>query len=293
MNRLSIMFFVILIFLTGCSRKPEIPENPFRMKQVAIVQPEEDISLEISYHYDEQGNLLQEQQFADGVPDITWNYEYDEWGNLIKETTLHEDGTVLVTEYKLTLDEKHRIIYKEIIWEGELKSIHETAYDEHGNPVSVNSRHFSGSGDEDRRLVSKSYDKDGNLVTETMQWLLPGKSADENGNIIADTTRWVEDPNSGGTTTYLYESGRLVRSEHVLPNGRMDRYTEYTYDDSGLVKTALEYENGFPVSRAVETYDEYGNLLQSAYYRLSRDIPGGGDDVADMVNTYTYELIEE
>ena len=53
MNRLSIMFFVILIFLTGCSRKPEIPENPFRMKQVAIVKPEEDISLEISYHYDE------------------------------------------------------------------------------------------------------------------------------------------------------------------------------------------------------------------------------------------------
>lgn len=290
MSRLSIFLFVFLILLTGCTRKQEVPENPFRMKQVTIVQPEDDRSLEIAYYYDEQGNVVQEQQFADGESDIIWSYEYDEWGNLLKETTTHADGTVHITEYKLTLDEKHRITYREIIWDGELKSIHETVYDDQGNPLSVSSRHFSGFGDEDRRMISKSYDKDGNLVTETMQWLLPSKTMDENGNIVTDTTQWLEDPNSGGTTTYFYESGCLVRSEHILPNGRMDRYTEYTYDDSGLTQTAVEYENGFPLSRVVETYDEYGNLLKHEYFRLSTDIPGGGDDVADRVNAYTYEL---
>ena len=67
---------------------------------------------------------------------------------------------------------------------------------------------------------------------------------------------------------------------------------DYTYDESGLVETAMEYnKNGTLQSKTITTYDEYKNILRQEYYSHTGKIPGSGDDTPDRIHTCTYEKI--
>lgn len=271
MKRMIVFLCVILTFLIGCDSQRATPANPFQLK-TAVIEMESEDTITIQYHYNAEGFIQQEDHSVNGEHDSTICYDYDAWGNKVRENIQYADGSEFTVEHFITLDENNRIKYEEKYSDTELTDIREISYDQNGNQISlINTIIKPGK---DQLINSKmTYDRKGNLIKRVIQL--------------------SNDPSMGGTTLYDYEKGRLIREEHFAPAGWTKSYIEYSYDDSGFIQTAMEYNgNGSLQSKTVITCDEYGNELLYEYYSHTGKLPGSGDNIADKVCTYTYEFIE-
>ena len=277
-HRRIFLLLAVMMLLCGCGKAE--PENPFRPKTTTIEYYDRDgrTSLwEFENTYGENGWLVENQEYEDGVADTKTIYEHDEYGNTIRTTHIHTDGTQDVAEDKLTLDEEHRIIYQESTWNGEPQATTECTYNKDGLVTKLYINRIKALGDEDwKSFVDRAYDPKGRLVRED--------------------TRWEPDNRSNsGYIIYLYEKDRLVRTESYQ-NDILDSYTDYTYDETGLIQTAIEYSaDGTKERKRVATSDEYGNELEviSYHYDSERAIYGETDEEPDSRTTYIYELIED
>lgn len=270
MRHLVIFICLILICLNGCAGNKDVQENPLRIKSAVVeIDGEETF---IQYQYNDKGILQQETETVNGEHHYSVSYEYDSFGNTIRKTTLYSDGTTSITEYFLTLDEENRVIYRETYFDTELTDCFKITYDKKGNEINHTST-----------IIKPGKDQ---VVTSEMTY-------DSHENLTKKVVQWSNDPSRGGTTTYFYDKGRLTREEFQAPAGWVKSYIEYSYDDSGLIQTAMEYNgNGSLQSKTVTMFDEYGNILRYEYYRHSSDIPGSGDDIADRIVVNTYEKID-
>ena len=274
MKRFILLACAALLCLSGCASQTEPPENPCRLKVHVQENTNSGHKWEFHYTYNDQGHLAGIQEYTNGEPGVLWTYEYDDWGNILRETTEETDGTVCVTEHTLTLDDAHRVLYDETFSGGVLTAITEAAYDKDGNQTMLNiNRIGSLDGADLVSYVDCTYDSKGNLIQETV--------------------RWSNDAASGGISTYIYQNDRLVRMEYRSHDGTLNYFNKYSYDETGLIRTAMQYEADKTLSgKTITTFDEYGNELRSETYRYQEGIPGGDDDAVDRITTYTYESID-
>ena len=276
MRKTICLLLAAALLLCGCG-KTEEPENPYRLKKTTIEYYYPDLETtvwEFEDTYDENGFLVERQEYENGVADSKIVYEYDEYGNIIRTTQVNTDGTKNVNEDKLTLDEEHRIIYSESTWNGTPQATTETAYNEDGQitKLYINRIGARAGGEDWKSFVDRTYDRKGRLIRED--------------------TRWEPDNNSSSYTLYTYQKDRLVRTE-TYAGEKLDSYTEYTYDGTGLIRTAISYSaDGIKESRNVTTYDEYGNELEviSYFYASERIRYGEPDEEPDRRTIYVYEL---
>lgn len=271
MKRFVFLFFVSLLCFSGCSLNKDESVNPLRIETSVIECSGEETST-IQYQYNEQGFIQQEVKTVNGEPEYTISYEYDEWGNTIREFFLHSDGSNSTTEYFYTLDKEHRPVYREAYFDTELNDCLEITYDNKGREIHYKSTIIRPGKDES--------------ITSEMTY-------DRNGRLTKKDVKWSNDPSNGGVSLYHYEKDRLIREDFHAPAGWLKNYIIYSYDDTGLIQTAMEYNgNGSLQSKTITAFDEYSNILHYEYYRYSRDIPGSGDDIADRIVTNTYEEID-
>ena len=273
MKKKLLLLLAALMLLSGCGKSA--PENPYRLKTTTIEyydRERETAPWVFEYTYDENGWLVECQEYQDGGADTKILYEHDEYGNIIRTTQIHADGTRNIGEDKLTLDEQHRVIYSESTWNGEPGATTETAYNKDGQITKLYINRINALEDEDwKSFVDRTYDRRGRLIRED--------------------TRWEPDNNSSSYTLYTYKKDRLVRTESYVAD-RLDSYAEYTYDETGLIRTAVNYDaDGIKESKRVTTFDEYGNELESvAYgYASERIRYGEADEEPDSRTTYVYE----
>ncbi len=275
MRKMVCVLLAAVLLLSGCGKQEE-PENPYRLKKTTIeyyYRDRDTTVWEFENTYDENGRLVENQEYEDGVADTKSIYEHDEYGNIIRTTHIHTDGTRDVSEDKLTLDEEHRVVYSESIWNGEHHATTEYGYSKDGQITRLYINRIGGLGDEDwKSFVDRTYDRKGRLVRED--------------------TRWEPDNNSSSYTLYTYKQDRLVQTE-TYQNGALDSYTDYTYDETGLIRTDIAYDaDGLQESKRITTFDEYGNELESVAYAYASERLryGETDEEPDRRTTYEYEL---
>jgi len=277
MRKIVCVLLAALFLLSGCGKQAE-PENPYRLKKTTIeyyYQDRETSTWEFEETYDENGWLTESQEFEDGVPDTKILYEHDEYGNIFRTTQIHADGTRNVGEDKLRLDEKHRVVYSESTWNGEPMATTETAYNKDGQITKLYINRIDVRDGEDwKSFVDRTYDRKGRLVRED--------------------TRWEPGNNSSSYTLYTYEKDRLIRTE-TYQEEKLDSYTDCTYDETGLIRTAISYDaEGIEESKSITTLDQYGNEQEviSYFYASERLRYGETDEKPDRKTTYVYELKE-
>lgn len=271
MKRIAFLICILMICMNGCFKSKDIPENPLRIKTSMTELYDQDTII-LQYHYDEHGFLQQEDQITNGEHDSTTYYEYDAWGNAVRETTQYADGSERKVEHFYVLDEENRIIYKENYSNTELTDLLEITYDKNGNQIELIST-----------IVRQGKDQ---IVTSQMSY-------DREGKLKKKEMHWSDDPSKGGTTIYSYKNNRLVLEESQAPAGWVKSHIAYSYDDSGLIQTAMEYNGyGSLQSKTIIIHDEYRNVLRYEYYSHSGRIPGSGDEIADRVVTNTYEVFD-
>lgn len=115
--------------------------------------------------------------------------------------------------------------------------------------------------------------------------------SDRHGNLIREDCRW-EPGNNSSYTLYSYEKDRLLREEYFVGE-ELESYTEYTYDENGLIQTAIAYKaDGTLHDKHVSTFDEYGNTLEVVAFAYASEQArfGKTDEEPDSRTTDVYEL---
>ena len=235
------------MLLCGCG-KAEEPENPYRIKTQIheTYHTDRTKTVRTEYHYDENGWLSELQAFDGDDWWYTTKFILDEKGNNHGSERNAADGTQ--TEEKgLTFDDQGRMLTSESSINGEVTATTEYGYGKDGQITKLYINRIGSLHEEDwKSFVDRTYDRKGRLIRED--------------------TRWEPHDDNTSYTLYHYEQDRLLRTE-TYKEETFDSYTDYTYDETGLIQTAISYEaDGTLQSKRVTTFDEYGNqILQERY----------------------------
>ena len=272
--RKFIVLLASLLLLTGCSQNVE-PENPYRLKQQTVERYSfEAVQLVRSdYTYDEMGRVIETSTYYDDAWHSTRQYTHDAYGNILNTRETFADGTENAHKETLTLDDQHRVIRSESVSNDERTAMTEYSYNAAGQITRHNIyRYGIMDGMDINSFTDYTYNRKGNLIRQDVRW------EPDNGN--------------HGYILYTYQNNRLAREE-TYQGEALESYTEYTYDETGLIRTANACEaDGTPHTRHVTTYDEYGNTLEVVAYAYYHDrmVHGEADETPDSRTTYVYEL---
>jgi len=275
-RKLFLLLAAAVFLLCGCG-KPKEPENPYRLKSQTYETYHDEVAFLWRFEnvYDEKGWLVEQLEYENDVPDTKTLYEHDAYGNIIRTTSIQPDGTQNVGEEKLTLDEQHRVVYSESTWNGEATGITEYGYNDAGQITKLYINRIGALNEEDwKSFVDRTFDRKGRLTRED--------------------TRWEPDNNASSYTLYHYEKDNLLRTE-TYKGEELDNYTDYTYDETGRIQTAISYESdGTLRSKHITTFDEYGNQLEVVAYAYASELArfGQTDEEPDSRTTYIYEIKE-
>lgn len=279
-QKILLLLSLLVLLLGGCSNAE--PENPYRLTKAkhdcydySGHQEAHTITYEYTYTYTEEGWLAQTDTYQDGIWQSTQVFSHDIYGNICAATTTHADGTSSYGETNLTLDAQHRPIREESYnSDGTLFATQETAYDADGNII--------------RLITNRIGVLDGGRDwTDTVEY-----QYDINGNLTRQDIRW--NTGSASYVLYDYQDGKLVKETSYTGNGAdtVTDYTEYTYDETGFVQTAQNYDkDGQPKNKYITTHDEYGNVLTMETYWQAKD--GSSTEILVRTVTNTYEWIPE
>lgn len=267
MKKPLVLILPLLFLLCGCA-KDEKSENPYRLKTYTS---ESNIagtplsSIRCDYFYDESGRICRWDSYWKGELHRSEYPEYDEYGNIIRATVTGSDGSRIIEEHRLTLDTEHRILRDEVYVGDSCQEISEYVYDKDGNQTNHTLVRYPKTSEDPSVTcrIDKTYDADGNLLREDIQW---------NQKLPTHTE-------------YSYTGGRLDKVSNYDEHDRITDYTQYSYDKTGLTITMTTYTaDGILEETVVNTYDEYGNLLTNEHRNDALDRTGK--------TVYTYELIE-
>lgn len=217
----------------------------------------------------------QHQTYHDEEWYLTVTYTRDEYGNIIRDETNYADGTRTVIEKALTLDDRHRVIRSEGISDDGRQTLSEYSYNKQGQTTKhYIYRYGIWEGKDINSFTDNTYDR--------------------NGNLIRVDVRWEPDNGNNGYALCTYQNDRLVREETYIGE-EPDSYTDYTYDETGLIQTAIACKaDGTPETKHLTTFDEYGNKLEVVAYAYASELAryGETDEEPDSRTTYIYELKE-
>ncbi|MBP3684381.1 MAG: hypothetical protein J6J12_05395 [Oscillospiraceae bacterium] len=266
-----ILTMICVVSLMGCG-KTETLENPYRLKTQILERYHngETQTTRTEYIYDENGWLIETQTFDGEEWWYTTRFIRDEKGNSQGSETSYADGTQM-KEVALTLDKQGRMLTSESYLNGKLEKTTEYGYNDDGQITKRYTTTIDTLGGEDRvSCIDSTFDQQGNLVREDVRW---------------------EPGNETGYNLYLYENGKLIREESYSGE-KLDVYKEYTFDDTGLVQTALTKKGEtFIQSKHVTTFDEYGNPLEVLAFAYGSEFArlGKTEEEPDSRTTNIYE----
>lgn len=244
----------------------------------------EKYSDDITYEYDENGNMILKVNIDEDGDVDRYTYEYDENGNLVLQKHTGPDWY----EYEFTFgyDENGNMLFSKEEYEDGDKSQTTYQYDENGNMISEVSIDRNG----DKSEYTYKYDKNGNCISEVSidgdgeirdySW-----TYDENGNKLTELSNF-----RSSTWYYEYtydENGNLLVEKEQDYDGNMEVTAEYTYDKDGNLVTK-KWESYGDSYEATYTYDKYGNLLQERTTEYGWNDDASYDDEVTY-NNYTYD----
>lgn len=271
--RKMIPLLILAALLGGCGQAKE-PENPYRLKTQILERfvREETQATRTEYVYDENGWLVETQTFQDDVWWYTTKFTLDEKGNSLGSEKVAADGTVM-TEVMVTTDNQGRMLTSESYLNGELEKTTEYGYNQDGQITKRYTTTIDPSGGENRiSYIDNTYDRDGNPIRTDVRYE-PGSET--------------------GYSLCIYEEGRLIREESYVED-RLDQHKEYTFDETGLVQTALTKKEKTSVqSKHITTFDEYGNPLEILAFAYGSEFArlGKAEEDPDSRTTFVYETI--
>ena len=268
---LVLVLFSVLS-LVGCA-KEEKAENPYRIKTQIheTYRLDRTDTIRTEYIYDENGWLVETQTYDNEEWWYTTKFILDEKGNNHGSEKVAANGTIM-TEVMLSTDEQGRMLTSESYLNGELDSTTEYAYNEDGLIVKRYTTTIDQFGGENRvSYIDSTYDQQGNLTREDYRW---------------------EPSNENSYTLFIYENGKLIREE-TYNGDSLDVYKDYTFDETGLIETALTQKGETVIQyKHITTYDEYGNPLEVlAFAYVSEQARLGKAE--DEPNTRTTNIYEE
>lgn len=179
--------------------------------------------------------------------------EYDEFGNIVMEVTHNADYST-TSKSNRKFDENGWLT-EEILWDENDEIMERTTYNR----------------DTEGRILSQlEHYLDGSYDTTEFEY-------DENGNIVRKTT--INDDNeTEGHETFLYENGKLIKTEEFDDEDKLISGNEYEYDENGnntvqisrtleggYVKIVSEFdENNYRIKQL--RYNEIGRLIEKTMY---------------------------
>ena len=270
--KLSILLLIAFL-LCGCGKTEKV-ENPYRIKTQIWESYRQDKTetVRTEYIYDENGWLVETQTYHDEEWWYTTKFILDESGNNHGSERVAANGDT-ITEVMLTADKQGRMLTSEGYVNGELQKTTEYGYNDDGLIVKRNTTTIDMFGGENRTsYIDSTYDKDGNLIREDILYM-PNNESEYN--------------------LYIYENGQLVREENYVGD-RLNLYKEYTFDDTGLIQTALTKKGeNFIQTKHITTYDEFGNPLEILAFAYGSEFArlGKAENEPDSRTTNIYEEI--
>jgi hypothetical protein len=170
------------------------------------------------YKYDEQGRLISEESFYEGVGLFhKVIYKYNEQGKIIEEiSSPAEDKFAKKTRYEY--DEKGRLSYEKFYSAGSVPSSAEKLYDDAGNLIQE--IFYEGAVVCGKR--SYRYNNEGKVIEESSY-------DDVKGPLIEKRS-------------YFYGDNRLLKEVHAFnANGEVYLKTLYRYDEKGEVADITDF----------------------------------------------------
>ncbi len=193
----------------------------------------------VSYEYGTDGQILREYESADEYTDI----EYDDNGLDVKRTTSRDGRVTMISN--ISYDEH-----------GEMSEWVSDYYNDDGTSVLLVYLKYENQYDEnDRQIVSTSYDIDGNVRESTVREyyddgtlkLSRRTTPDDNGG-IKEIYEWLYDTSgkmSGRRVTYYNENGEVSSSVRVElsynADGKLAECLTYNTEDILEHRTVYEY----------------------------------------------------
>lgn len=269
------VLFLIAVLLCGCG-KTEKAENPYRIKTQILETYRQDKTKTIrtEYIYDENGWLTKLQTFDEEELWYTRSFTLDEHGNDHGSEVVYADGS-RNEERGLTFDDQGRMLTSESYQNEEVTATTEYGYGEDGQIIKLYINRIGALNGQDlNSFVDSTYDQKGNLIRQDIRW---------------------EPSGTKEHTLYIYEKDKLLRTE-TYTFEELNYYTDYTYDETGRIQTAMEFQaDGTPQTKHVTTLDEYGNALEVVAYAYASELArfGETDEEPDSRTVNIYELKEE
>ena len=264
------MLFLLLaaLMLSGCGANDEKPQfihtsvcHEF-LKDGTVTGTDD-----YFYTRNDQGLVICEERYQDGILFSRTEWEYDAHGNVIRVTE-KQDSNVTTTEYRNTLDEKGQILRQETWKDGTRILLREITYDHRGNEVSHRITEWYDPREEAAEdHYTMTYNKKGELIRQELHRLFSGErcvSEYKNGLCIRQTSYASESNAVTDQWEYSYDKqGRRTREARYGETGDLKLYHEYVYDDTAHTMTRTCYYGDGTVDNYsdVSTYDEYGNEI--------------------------------
>ena len=267
------ILLLIAVLLCGCGKTEKV-ENPYRIKTQIweSYQQDKTQTVRTEYIYDENGWLVETQTYDDEGWWYTTKFILDENGNSHGSEKVAANGDI-ITEVMLTTDKQGRMLTSESYVNGELQKTTEYVYNDNGQITNHCTTTINMFGGENwTTYIDSTYDKDDNLIREDILYM-PNNESEYN--------------------LYIYENGQLIREESYVGES-LDVYKDYTFDESGLIQTALTQKGeNFIQYKHITTYDEFGNPLEVLAFAYGSEFArlGKGEDEPDTRTTNIYEEI--
>lgn len=263
----------LLLILCGCSAAKE-PEQKFVVVACDYEYYDDGIvtrTERYSFTYNDAGFAVDSEHHEDGLLLSKESYEYDEFGNCVKIITESND-TVETSEFKYIMDDEGRVLRQETYRNGELCFVDEFTYDKKGNELTHDMTSYPKNEESDWRKYTKDYNQKGELIRETLHWNFNGTYIIwdyEDERCVRQTVYNTENNQIEEYVVNTYdEKGNLIRESLYGAADKLKRYTEYTWDETGRVRTRKDYsaDGTLDSYSSVATFDVYGNEIMSERY---------------------------
>lgn len=229
------LLLLALLMLSGCGKKDDAQ---WYVSHRYIEFETGDTNL-ITYTYDDLWRNQGSQTLLNGEYASSVTYTYSDDGSIM---TMITDSAVYdseVTEVHRTFDENGNVIGSVTYYNGVLNATAEITYDEQGREIL---RLGTDAGSGITMKVTHTYDDEGNILTYCI----------DNG--------FYESRHE-----YTYDSRGRRASETVFQDDQM--VSSIGYANTGNVQKGTYLDDqGEALGEVINTYDDYGNLLQEESY---------------------------
>ena len=244
-----------------------------------------------AYLYDDAGNVVEERHLLNGNTVSCFTYQYDEQNNLILDQQQYQDGTQVVKHYQYQYDTEGRIVDEQVLNTlNEMENHYSFRYDERGNRTQICEykpdgdfvgRHITYDQDNRKQEVRWFNSAEGTCGCDTFTYNAQGLLLEES-SLSGILTMQQQSVDMGGKEL-IHQSCYVCSQRHTTyqrfhtydADGHETSQHELFYDNQGNITTDNRKRfgsNGLLVEeihnqlRDVYQYDSHGNWTRKEHY---------------------------